>query len=137
MALWVHGFFRSYKNRRLKVKLWWVGARKKKNRAFFVSFILSEENFFSICVLFQFLLDWIHFQNIHILHIKNHCSIHFFLVFKTVKSHLLLVLSCVLYDHRRLPFLTFDSESSCSKSEKKFPFSFVVKNPLLWIKNAD
>ena len=78
--------------------------------------------FFNICVLFQFLLDWIHFQNIHILHIKNHCSIHFFLVFKTVKSHLLLVLSCVLYDHRRLPFLTFDPESSCSKSEKKIPF---------------
>ena len=37
--------FSSYKNCKLKVKLWWVGARDRKKRAFFVSFILSEENF--------------------------------------------------------------------------------------------
>ena len=37
--------FSSYKNCKLKVKLWWVGARERKKRAFFVSFILSEENF--------------------------------------------------------------------------------------------
>ena len=32
--------FISYKNRKLKVKLWWVGACKRKNRAFFAPFIL-------------------------------------------------------------------------------------------------
>ena len=53
--------FSSYKNRILKVKLWWVGAREKK-RAFFVRFILIERNF---CVLFQWIAYWIHFQNIH------------------------------------------------------------------------
>ena len=43
-----HGFretnlvLSSYKNHKLKVKLWWVGARKRKKRAFFVRFILSE-----------------------------------------------------------------------------------------------
>ena len=53
--------FSSYKNRILKVKLWWFGAREKK-RAFFVRFILIEGNF---CVLFQCIAYWIHFQNIH------------------------------------------------------------------------
>ena len=42
--------FNSYKNRKLKVKLWWVGARERKKRAFFVPFILLEGNFFKICV---------------------------------------------------------------------------------------
>ena len=57
--------FSSYKNRKLKVKLWWVGARERKKRAFFVPFILSEGNFFNICVLSQCIVYWIHFQNIH------------------------------------------------------------------------
>ena len=30
-----------------------VGARRIKKRAFFVPFILSEENFFKTCVLYQ------------------------------------------------------------------------------------
>ena len=32
--------FSSYKNRKLKVKLWWVGAPERKKWAFFVPFIL-------------------------------------------------------------------------------------------------
>ena len=35
----------------LKVKLWWHRARERKRKAFFVTFILSERNFSSICVL--------------------------------------------------------------------------------------
>ena len=42
-------YFCLYKNRKLKVKLWWAGARESKKRAFFVPFILSEGNFFNIC----------------------------------------------------------------------------------------
>ena len=57
--------FSLNKNCKLKVKLWWVGARERKKRAFFVSFILSEGNFFNICVLSQCKVHWIHFQNIH------------------------------------------------------------------------
>ena len=57
--------FSSYKNHKLKAKLWWAGARKRKKRAFFVPFILSEEKFFNICVLSQCILYWIYFQNIH------------------------------------------------------------------------
>ena len=49
----------------MKVKLWWVGARERKTRAFFVLFILSEGNFFKICILPQYIVYWIHFQNIH------------------------------------------------------------------------
>ena len=49
------------------------------------------------------------------------------------------VLSYVPYDHRRLLFLTSDSESLCSNSEEKstMPLSFVIKNLPLWIKYAD
>ena len=57
--------FSSYKNYKLKVKLWWVGASKRKKRVFFVWFILSEGIFFNICVLSQCIVYWIRFQNIH------------------------------------------------------------------------
>ena len=56
--------FSSYKNWKLKVKLWWIGAREGRKRAFFVQCILSEEIFFNICVLSQCMVYWIHFQNI-------------------------------------------------------------------------
>ena len=55
----------SCKNRILKVKLWLVGARERKKKAFFVPFILSEGSFFNICVLSQCIVYWIRFQNIH------------------------------------------------------------------------
>ena len=57
--------FSSYKNHELKVKLLWVGARERKNTAFFVSFILSEGNFSNIYVLSQRIVYWINFQNIY------------------------------------------------------------------------
>ena len=57
--------FSSYKNRKLKVGLLWVGDCERKKRAFFVPFILSEGNFFKICVLFQCIAYWIHFQDKH------------------------------------------------------------------------
>ena len=53
--------FRSYKNRKLKVKLRRAGARERKIRAFFVPFILSEGKFFKSCVLFQRVVYLIHF----------------------------------------------------------------------------
>ena len=37
----------------------------KKKKAFFVPFILSEGNFFNICVLSQCTVYWIHFQYIN------------------------------------------------------------------------
>ena len=57
--------FSSYKNSELKVKLWWVGACERKNRAFYVPLILSEGIFFYICALSQCTVYWIHFHNIH------------------------------------------------------------------------
>ena len=56
--------FSLYKNCKLKLKLC-VGARERKNRAFFIPFILSEDNFFKICVLSQCIVYSIHFENIH------------------------------------------------------------------------
>ena len=66
----------SYKNRKFKVKLWWVGARKRKKWAFFVPFILSEGHFFNICVVY-----WIHFQNIHTFPYQKHYFVHFCCLF--------------------------------------------------------
>ena len=45
--------FSSYRNCKLKVKVWWVGARERKKKASLVPFILPEGNFFIICVLSQ------------------------------------------------------------------------------------
>ena len=79
--------FSSYKNRKLKVKLWWVAARKRKNRIFFVPFILSEGNFLNICVSSQCIAYWIHFQNIHIFtHQKKLLHSLFFLFLKSSKA---------------------------------------------------
>ena len=44
-------YFSSYKNRKLKVKLWLVWDCERKKRAFFVLFIFSEGNFFNICFI--------------------------------------------------------------------------------------
>ena len=59
-------FFSSRKNRKSKVKLWWVGARERKKRAFLYRFFfLPKGNFFKICILSQCIVYWTHFQNIH------------------------------------------------------------------------
>ena len=84
--------FSSYQNLKLNVKLWWAGARERKNRAFFVSFILSKRNFFKFCVLSQFIVYWIHFQDIHTF-IQKKALLHtiLLLAFKIVES-----LQCIL-----------------------------------------
>ena len=56
--------FSSYKVCELEVRLRWVVTRERRKRAFFVSLILPEGIFFSICVLFQCLVNWINFHNI-------------------------------------------------------------------------
>ena len=55
----------SYKNRKLKVKVWWFAACERKKRACFVPFILSEGYFFNICVLSQSVVPEYTFRNIH------------------------------------------------------------------------
>ena len=77
--------FSSYKNRKLKVKVWWVWTRERKKRAFLVPFIL--EVFFNICVLSQCIVYWIHLQNIYTFTYKK-ILLHtlLLLVFKIVKS---------------------------------------------------
>ena len=82
--------FSSYKNCKLKVKLWWVGACERKKRAFFVP--LTEGNFFNISVLSQCLVYWTHSQNIHTSTYKK-ILLHALslVVFKIIKS-----LQCIL-----------------------------------------
>ena len=70
--------FSSYKNHKLRVQLWCVGARERKKSAFFVLLILSEGDFFNICILCQCLVYWIHFQNKHTFAYQKHYFKHFF-----------------------------------------------------------
>ena len=84
--------FSSYKDCKLNVKLWWLGARERKNRTFLVLFILSVGNFFNICVLSQCIVYWIHFQNIHTFtYLKTFLHTLLLLAFKIVES-----LQCIL-----------------------------------------
>ena len=57
--------FSSYKNRKLKLKLWWVGAHERKKGHFLYRLFCPKEFFFNICVLSQSIVYWLHFHNIH------------------------------------------------------------------------
>ena len=56
--------FSSYMNRKLKIKLWWIGAGEKKGDISCAVYFV-QRNFFNICVLSKFIVYWIHFENIH------------------------------------------------------------------------
>ena len=78
--------------RKLKVKLWWVGACKRKMRAFLYRLFCPNEIFFNICVLSQCIVYWIHFQNINTFtYQKTLLQTLSLLVFKIVES-----LQCIL-----------------------------------------
>ena len=79
--------FSSYKNNKLNVNLWWVGAWERKKEGLFLPFILSQGNFFNIVVLSQCIVYWIYFQNIHTFTYQK-ALLHtlLLLVFKIVKA---------------------------------------------------
>ena len=83
--------FRSYNNQKLKVKLWWLGVRGRKTRAYFVPLILPEGNFCNIWVLAQYIIYWICFQNIFSFTYKKTT---FLLAFKITES-LQCILKCI------------------------------------------
>ena len=72
-SFWETCYFSSYKNDKLKVKLWWAWTREKKKKTFFVPFILSEGNFFKTCILSQCIVYWEYFQNIYTFIYKKAC----------------------------------------------------------------
>ena len=57
--------FSSHSNCKLKVKLWWDGACKRKKEGIFCTIYFVWRKFFNISVLSQCIVYWIHFQNIH------------------------------------------------------------------------
>ena len=73
-------YFNSYKNRKLKVKLWLVGARERKKRTFLYRLFCTRGIFFDIRVLCQCIVYWMHLQNI-LLHTKKHYFMHFCCLF--------------------------------------------------------
>ena len=86
LEIWIL-YFSSYENRILKANLWWVGAQKRSRRASFEPPFCPKEIFFNICVLSQWILDWINFQNIHIFTFKK-ALVHtnFYLLLKSLKT---------------------------------------------------
>ena len=107
----------SYKNRKLKVKPWRVGARERKKSAFFAPFILSEENFFKFCVLSQCIVSWIRFQNIHTFtYQKTLFYILLLLVFKIAKR-----LQCI---HKQLLLCCFSKLPPTNYNFNKFAIDF-------------
>ena len=66
--------FSTYKNPKVKVKLW-VRAREKKDIFYTVYFV--RRKLFNICVLSQYIVYWIYFQNIHTFTYHKHYFIHF------------------------------------------------------------
>ena len=109
--------FSSYKNRKLKVKLWWVGARERKKRAFFVPFILSEGNFFNICVLSQCIVYWIHFQNIHtFIYQKTLLLTLFYLFWKLMKAFTVSLRTNIILHHIKKHFILIINQSKSIKT---------------------
>ena len=75
--------YSSCNNRKIKGKLWWVGARKRKKRPFFVPFILFEGNLLRFMLYLKVeCIECIFRIYIH-LHIKKHHFIHFCLFLKS------------------------------------------------------
>ena len=82
-------YFNSCKNRTIKlwrVKLWWVGAREREKRKFFVPFILSEGNFLKHFCLSQCIVHWMDFQNMYTFLCGKNYFMHFCLFLKSSKA---------------------------------------------------
>ena len=110
--------FSSYRIHKLKVKLWWVGAGKRKKRAFYVPFIFREE-IFLIFVLSQCIAYCIHFQKIHTFtYQKSIISYAFFLFLKIIKSF-----QCILMEI--MSIAQFDNTKILIGSDDKLPELFL------------
>ena len=111
--------FSSFKNRKIKVKLWWVGARERKQRAVFEPFATFMFYLNAECIEQTF--------TIHIfLHIKKHYFMYtFLLVFKIVCSVSL----------SGSPFWKFQSHKwhiSLANVSSQFQFGIRIEMKLGW-----
>ena len=113
--------FSSNKNLKLKVKLWWIGARERKKRAFFVPFILSKRHFFNICILSQCSVLNTRSEYTCFYISKNITSYTFLLVFKVSKS-----LQCILKQVGNLmPLLPWIAKTEFSEVLTKLSNAFL------------
>ena len=83
----------SYKNPKLKVQLWWVGARERKKKDFLYCLFCPKEFFLTFVLIYsisQCIVYWIHeytFKINTLLHIKKHYFIQFCCLFiKSLKA---------------------------------------------------
>ena len=94
-------WFSSYKNRELKVKLWWVGARERKKRLFLYRLFHPKGNFLRFVFYLNVYCTEYIFEIYILLHIKKH-FIHFCCLF--LKSSKVF---CVSLTHVSVVFLDF------------------------------
>ena len=83
--------FSWYKNRKLKIKLLWVGACKRKKSKFLYRLFCPKETFLTTCFIsiYSVLTTLLEYTYFYIL--KKHYFIYFLLAFKIVES-----LQCIL-----------------------------------------
>ena len=98
--------FRSNKNRKLNETVMSWSSRKKKG-GIFVLLIFDWRNFFSICLLSQCIVCWIHFEHIHTFtYQKNITSYTYLPVFK-INESVNISLSPTEFARKSFPGLTF------------------------------
>ena len=111
--------FSSYKNRKSKVKLWWVGTceRKKRKKTFFCIVCFDRNSFLTFVFYFsQYCIEYTYIS-------KNITSYIFELVFKIVESLQCILMSLMIYC---LHFFRFDHIYTSKKVSKfKFKISFL------------
>ena len=104
--------FSSHTNRKLKVNMWWFGARERKKTASFIPFMLSKGNYFKIYVLSQCIVYWIHFHIIHTFtHQKNITSYTFVALFLKSSKAFSVSLSLSLFAIKVINYNNFDHAS--------------------------
>ena len=91
---WTLGFS-QYKNLKLKVKLWWVGARERKRVLFFVAYFGPKEIFSHYCFIsmYSLLNKFPEYMCYYVS--KNYYFIHFHcFVLKSSKAFSVSLISC-------------------------------------------
>ena len=107
--------FSSYKNRKLKIKLWWVGARERKKWHFLYRLFCPKGIFLIFVAPYLNVLTWkcieYIFRTCIILHTKKLLHVLLLLVFKIIQSLQRILKQCFI-----------DKNLSCyHKTEKHVP----------------
>ena len=109
--------FSSYKNRKLKVKLWWVGAPKRKKEGIFCIVYFGYCLYTVYYVLFNCIVYWIHFQNIHTFICQKTLLLTLFKLFwKLLKAVSVSLRTNILLHHIKKHFILIINQAQSIKT---------------------